>query len=282
MEVLDVGLSEVLGHIEILAQQSENPDVETEGRLIFEYTWPSSEEERVREGMSWVVSIADGKEWQVSPVGTISFSPIWSPDGTRILYRTDTASEVNVIMTVAARGGEPKRVTDVGGSATRWSPDGANIVFMHGNPRDNPGVYRAPSSGGKAVLLTQGQPQAASPAWSHDGRLIAYSAPTTDGRRDIFVMNADGSGRRQLVSNPEPEFDPIWSADDSEVFFTTGYFGVSAVSLATGAVRSVFRGDLRLDDSPAFSTDRSMLAVTAFRNANTLVRVDVRGLLRGK
>ncbi len=36
-EVLDEGLAELLGHIETLAKQSENPAIETEGRLIFEY-----------------------------------------------------------------------------------------------------------------------------------------------------------------------------------------------------------------------------------------------------
>lgn len=47
MEVLNEGLAELLGHIEKLARQSEKPDVETEGRLIFEYIQENSDLFRV-------------------------------------------------------------------------------------------------------------------------------------------------------------------------------------------------------------------------------------------
>ena len=36
---------------------------------------------------------------------------------------------------------------------------------------------------------------------------------------DIWVMNADGSGRTQLTDHPDEDFDPAWSPDGSQIAF---------------------------------------------------------------
>jgi TolB protein len=59
------------------------------------------------------------------------------------------------------------------------------------------------------------------PAWSRDGRRIAFSS-TRGGNRnlDIWVMDADGSNLVRLTEHPAPEQDPIWAHDDKSLFFT--------------------------------------------------------------
>lgn len=59
------------------------------------------------------------------------------------------------------------------------------------------------------------------PAWSHDGRRIAFSSTRGgNGNIDIWVMDADGSNLVRLTDHPAPEQDPAWAHDDRSLFFT--------------------------------------------------------------
>lgn len=59
------------------------------------------------------------------------------------------------------------------------------------------------------------------PAWSHDGRRIAFASTRAQrGNFDIFIMNADGSGVVRLTDHRTAEQDPVWAHDDRSVFFT--------------------------------------------------------------
>jgi len=117
-------------------------------------------------------------------------------------------------------------------SEASWRPDGRALV-VRGLTTDGAGLYLVPTFGGDPVLLATSDPASRAgdgtmdlmePAWSPDGRMIAFSssvatrATGTDGRR-VFVMNADGSGRRMLEhSNTSvTESGPTWAADSSRL-----------------------------------------------------------------
>jgi Tol biopolymer transport system component len=62
-----------------------------------------------------------------------------------------------------------------------------------------------------------------SPAWSPDGRLIAFARRRTDlgaVSSDVYVMNADGSGERRITNNAIVDIEPDWTRDGKLVFFT--------------------------------------------------------------
>ncbi|HET9288168.1 MAG TPA: hypothetical protein VFO26_11465, partial [Gaiella sp.] len=66
-----------------------------------------------------------------------------------------------------------------------------------------------------------------SPAWSPNGREIAFQSDTPPGTpwwvsplARIYVMNADGSGERMLTSTPGMEGSPSWSPDGRKIAFT--------------------------------------------------------------
>jgi len=48
------------------------------------------------------------------------------------------------------------------------------------------------------------------PSWAPDGRHLCFSS-TRSGRREIYIMNDDGSGQRQISSGPGEKFCPSWS-----------------------------------------------------------------------
>jgi Tol biopolymer transport system component len=91
------------------------------------------------------------------------------------------------------------------------------------------------------------------PAWSPDGRLIAYGSGGARGcRGGLWVMNADGTGARRVAVNGR---NPDWSPDSSKLAYDDGE-GAVVVSDATGAnAQTVLRGA-----DPAWSPDGTRLA----------------------
>jgi Tol biopolymer transport system component len=59
-----------------------------------------------------------------------------------------------------------------------------------------------------------------SPAWSPNGRLIAFDA-IVNRNDDIWVMRADGRGRRRVTTNPAPDYFAAWSPDGRSIVFTS-------------------------------------------------------------
>jgi Tol biopolymer transport system component len=59
-----------------------------------------------------------------------------------------------------------------------------------------------------------------SPAWSPNGRLIAFDAGV-NGNYDVWVMRADGSGRRRITRNAAPDYFAGWSPDGTRLVFTS-------------------------------------------------------------
>jgi WD40-like Beta Propeller Repeat len=102
-----------------------------------------------------------------------------------------------------------------------WSPDGRQLAFQRSVGTADPDVYVMGADGTSQLqIATDGR----APAWSPDGRQIV--ALTRFGH--VFVMNADGSGRR-IIWDDSPDFldcgdSPVWSPDGEEIAFTRYVF----------------------------------------------------------
>jgi dipeptidyl aminopeptidase/acylaminoacyl peptidase len=104
------------------------------------------------------------------------------------------------------------------------------------------------------------------PSASPDGKRIAFVLRSTDleankGRTDLWLINADGSGLRQLTHTPEGEGQPVWSPDGQSLFFLS----------SRGGSNQVFR--LPLDGGEARAVTKLPLDVGAFalsRDGKTL------------
>ena len=109
------------------------------------------------------------------------------------------------------------------------SPDGRTIAFdLLGD------IYTLPIAGGRATRISGGMPFEVQPRFSPDGSQIAFTSDRGGGD-NIWIMNADGSGRRQLTKESFTLLNnPSWSADGKYVaarkHFTTGR------SLGTGEI----------------------------------------------
>ena len=80
-------------------------------------------------------------------------------------------------------------------------------------------LYVMNADGSGKRLLTR---RAGGPAWSPDGRKIAFDGTTRDGKSELYVINADGSGKRRLTRTAGQEIGPAWSPDGRKIAFSRG------------------------------------------------------------
>jgi Tol biopolymer transport system component len=143
--------------------------------------------------------------------------------------------------------------------AVAASPDGRSLVLALQGV-----LWTLPASGGAAARLTGWDIEATSPAWSADGRRIAFQHYSADGFYHIWTIEADGSGLRQVTSGPFDDREPAWSPDGAKLAFSSDRaqqhnYDVWTVDLATGALQQ--RTSMTTNEhSPAWSPDGSRIA----------------------
>lgn len=144
-----------------------------------------------------VLDLATGKTSNPPDQPKHSFSPSWSPDGNRLVFKGDSGLYLASNDAVARIDG-----TDTRFAFPVWSPDGRSIAFMY-RQHDHWEIGSINVDGSGFRLLTSSLPFATpannvSPAWSPDGSKIAF-ASDRDGAWKIYTMNADGSNQRKLT-----------------------------------------------------------------------------------
>ena len=145
----------------------------------------------------------------------------WSPDGKHILFESARKGDLD-LWTINADGSSPKELTfsvgiDQDGA---WSPDGSQIAFE--SNRNNPSgmdVFVMSADGTKPdSRLTDGKGYDADPTWSPDGKSIAFTS-TRGGSKDIWFINADGSGLKRLTGDQGAEENPAWSPNGTRIAY---------------------------------------------------------------
>lgn len=177
---------------------------------------------------------------------------LWSPDGGYLAFW-----RCGISGSFSADGGELWIVSVQDGKSRRigrslfyqdflsWSPDGRLLAFVDPSGRDTWGYFPQGRPQGKQIKVAEaatGQVRDLTanpsntylyPSFSPDGKHIAYSsAPVVPyvpkeyasaqgaGARRIWVMNADGSGKRQLTDDPGyADERPLWSKDGRFILF---------------------------------------------------------------
>jgi TolB protein len=171
----------------------------------------------------WIMR-ADGRhQRQVTRLGGYATFPDFSPDGHRLVFTLVTANGSTDLWTIGVDGRNPRPLTTTSNLSednAAWSPDGRRLVFLRGESlADNGQVWvRDLRSGRERQLTTDSNPKDQLPDWSPDGRHIAYAARIGDAD-DIYVMRADGSRQRAVITGPADDFAPTWSPDGRQLAF---------------------------------------------------------------
>jgi Tol biopolymer transport system component len=228
----------------------------------------------------WIArSDGKGAPVQVTRDGANDSQPAFSPDGRRIAFVRGIVGSGDIF--VVHRDGtglvnlslDADRIDD----APDWSPDGKRIAFA-GNPcftggaltpQGGPCVFVMNADGTGKVNLTPEEKRAecnpdaqlpgyshahhsSDPSWSPDGTRIAFTGyfdictHDSGGASDIWVMNPDGSGKTDLISDQgTPDEQPAWSPSGAAIAFVSdrdGARGLFRVAGAGGAVTRLTSG----------------------------------------
>jgi Tol biopolymer transport system component len=136
-----------------------------------------------------------------------------------------------------------------------------------------PQIFLENIDGTNLVQLTKLEGGACQPAWSPDGSRLVFTSPCR-GRGDfldgaysdssLFMMNADGTGIKQLMNVPGADFDPDWSPDGKKIAFTSlrdGNKQIYTLDVDSLAVTRLTNLDVNIENSePGWSPDGKKIA----------------------
>lgn len=150
----------------------------------------------------------------------------------------------------------PKQVIGIGSPVL--SPDGTQVAFRALND-----IYLM-RIGGPARPLTRDQWWKCDPAWSPDGRYLAYSTDR-GGKLDLWLRDLHTGQDRQLTNLPgAAAVSPAFSPDGKQLAFLDQTGALHTVEVATGAVRRIFTAIFE-PGRPTWSADGSHIALAAIK-----------------
>jgi Tol biopolymer transport system component len=171
----------------------------------------------------WIYELERGVRARLTTDAQVIPSPIWSPDGSEILFIGGTAVAENpeyVLAAIPAYGSGEKKVilrSKVRIEPTDWSRDGRYIVFDRGNIGAADIWAVAVAEPDKPFPLVQSPFLDTNGLFSPDGRWVAYVSEQTGGF-EVYVTAFPGGGARYQVSGSGGRL-PQWSPDGKTLYF---------------------------------------------------------------
>jgi uncharacterized protein YjdB len=147
--------------------------------------------------------------------------PVWTPDGSRILYTASPRTGVPQIMSIRADGGDPRPLTaSAGGNRNpEVSPDGRRVAFV--STRDgNPEIYETGIDGGEARRLTKTGDRENSPRYLPNGDLIYVVEKGSKAR--VMRLSAGGTAPLPVLEIDQPVIALDVSRDGERVAYVAG------------------------------------------------------------
>jgi Tol biopolymer transport system component len=182
----------------------------------------------------------------------------WFPDGRKLAYTEERKRIVGSSFTMYLLDLETRRTErllpkfDGSNALPDFSPSAPLLAFT-GKKTLGWGVYLADLTTGESRALTTGG-GACRARFSPDGKTLVYVSSEADGKGDVWLMNADGSGQERLTELPETyDYFPAWSPDGKYAVFasgtehypTQGVWSLALVKIGTKRVIPLFKSGSR-------------------------------------
>lgn len=216
----------------------------------------------------WVTNF-DGSQHRPLTTGhQRDFQPVWSADGTKVIYKSNKDGSVQLYLKWLSDGSEAK-LTNLQQSPGQisWSPNGKHIAFSMFVPKADPSPIKMP-----------GKPDGA--VWNDPPKYIDDMQYRRDGggyvksgHNQIFILSTDGGTPRQLTDVKYNLGAPVWSNDGSKLYFSANMHDdaefdplnseIYVLTIADGSIKALTdrQGP---DSNPVVSPDGQTIAYVGF------------------
>ena len=177
----------------------------------------------------WIQDLERGTQLRLTTSRDIDVSPVWSPEGGRIAYRTGTGQTQLAIVNADGTGTRvmlncPRSPCE----PTDWSRDGQVLLVNTGTD-----VWTVPVDAREPPAALLASPVLERDArYSPDGAWIAYVSDES-GRPEVSILSVTGPPRRIVVSNQGGD-QPVWRSDGSALFYVDHDHVLQRVGLHPG------------------------------------------------
>lgn len=177
----------------------------------------------------WIMPTSGGEAFQLTKMRRGASNPVWSPDSTQICFTAiidpdDSPEDYQKPMDEKAKETEKNKKLEQPTLVTRIKTKADSAKGLIGNKRTHLFVQQV--EGKKpAKQITSDEFDHHSPAWSPDGKYIAFAANRQENPDydpwlvDIFVVPSEGGSPKKLTDTKGPSGAPTWAPDGKHIVY---------------------------------------------------------------
>lgn len=252
-----------------------------DGKIVFSSSRDSDgsiHAELGTENEIYLMDVEGSNETRLTSNETWDEYPIFSPDGSRIVFESYVDWLEPYIYIMDADGGNVTNLTpDHGGRGPCFSPDGSKIAYQSGGT-----ISIMDADGSDKTKLAEWEldywysfGQDYPFQFSPDGEKLLFFSRRNGGNGDIYVMNIDGTDVDRLTDTPGFDGSAQFSPDGSKILFTSFREGKGELYImdADGSNQTQLTNTKNGNGSPQFSPDGTKIVFESYRDGDSQIYV---------
>jgi serine/threonine-protein kinase len=174
------------------------------------------------DGQIWLYDLSRDTLTRFTFEGSVNQDPAWTPDGTRIAFRSNREPPSRIFWQKADGSGGLERLSagEYPQISMSWSPDGQLLAFQENNPKTQKDLWVVRASDGKAEPFLRTRFTEGGAHFSPVGHWLAYVSDES-GRPEIYVQPYPGPGGKWQIST-DGGTEPQWNRNGRELFYRNG------------------------------------------------------------
>lgn len=222
----------------------------------------------------WVMDYDGANQHQLTFLHSVSLTPRWSPDNSRIAFTCFVPNNGTVSAEICMYSFDLNKLVSFArfrgtNTSPTWSPDGTQVMFSS-SMQGNPSLYLTDNSGNRPRRLTfPGAGSDTSPAWNpKTGQTVAFVSDR-GGHPQLYLMNSDGTNPQRVdLGDMGYVVDPAWSPNGQLLAFSwrrpSGNYDIYVMDVASRHLLELTRDSGR-NERPSWAPDGRHVAFESTR-----------------